>query len=238
MGHDLQYDMWNKTNYGNQVKHMKDAGLNPALMYGSAGQGGQTGSQGGGSASMGQAQQMKMMDMQNLKLGAEIEAINEGVNRSKWERGEKGTAEIGDLEARKALNEANVNLTNKQIKQVDANIKKMEADTNLTKKIQEMDYGGEFGKNMTQNIMDILTGEAGLDLNDYIGIATGIGGLSVLRSGKLMGKGMSKAKAGVTGAINKLKAKLKTVKPKANKFDAKKQQKYFDQIWEANKMSR
>jgi hypothetical protein len=26
-------DMWNKTNYGAQVEHMKNAGLNPALMY-------------------------------------------------------------------------------------------------------------------------------------------------------------------------------------------------------------
>ena len=52
-GHDLQFDMWNKTNYGAQVKHMLEAGLNPALMYGSAGQGGTTGSQTGGSAPSG-----------------------------------------------------------------------------------------------------------------------------------------------------------------------------------------
>jgi hypothetical protein len=75
MGHDLQMDMWNKTNYKAQVDHMLEAGLNPALMYGSAGQGGQTGSQGGGSASMGQAQQMKMMDMQNLMMGAQMEKL-------------------------------------------------------------------------------------------------------------------------------------------------------------------
>ncbi len=80
MGHDLQMDMWNKTNYGAQVGHMKDAGLNPALMYGSAGQGGQTGSQGGGSASMGQAQQMKMMDMQNLMMGAQMKKLKSEAN--------------------------------------------------------------------------------------------------------------------------------------------------------------
>ena len=33
-GHDLQMDMWNKTNYKAQVEHMKKAGLNPGLMYG------------------------------------------------------------------------------------------------------------------------------------------------------------------------------------------------------------
>lgn len=68
-GHDLQYDMWNKTNYGAQVQHMLDAGLNPALMYGQAGQGGTTGSQGGGSAQGGHAQMQAPMD-----LGAIVQA--------------------------------------------------------------------------------------------------------------------------------------------------------------------
>jgi len=40
--HDLAMQMWNDTNYGAQVQHMKDAGLNIGLMYGSPGQGGTT----------------------------------------------------------------------------------------------------------------------------------------------------------------------------------------------------
>ena len=68
-GHQLQMDMWNKTNYGAQIEHMKKAGLNPALMYGMSGGGGTTaGSQGGGSASSGSAVQMHPMDMANLSL--------------------------------------------------------------------------------------------------------------------------------------------------------------------------
>ncbi len=55
-GADLQMDMWNKTNYGAQMQHLKDAGLNPSLMYGNSGGGGTTaGSQTGGSAGSGQA---------------------------------------------------------------------------------------------------------------------------------------------------------------------------------------
>jgi len=55
-GHDLQMDLWNKTNYGAQMEHMRKAGLNPALMYGKgAGQGGTTGSQTGGQAPTGSA---------------------------------------------------------------------------------------------------------------------------------------------------------------------------------------
>lgn len=42
-----QLDMWNKTNYGAQVNHLKEAGLNPALLYGMGGSGGAT--TGGGS---------------------------------------------------------------------------------------------------------------------------------------------------------------------------------------------
>ena len=75
-GHDLQMDMWNKTNYGAQVGHMKDAGLNPALMYGSAGQGGTTGSQGGGSASKGSSQMNKGMDISNMLMGKQAELLD------------------------------------------------------------------------------------------------------------------------------------------------------------------
>lgn len=38
----LALDMWNKTNYEEQVKHMKAAGLNPALLYSKGGAGGST----------------------------------------------------------------------------------------------------------------------------------------------------------------------------------------------------
>ena len=35
-------DMWNKTNYGAQMKHLQAAGLNPGLIYGMKGGGGVT----------------------------------------------------------------------------------------------------------------------------------------------------------------------------------------------------
>lgn len=38
----LALDMWNKTNYEEQVKHMQAAGLNPALLYSKGGTGGST----------------------------------------------------------------------------------------------------------------------------------------------------------------------------------------------------
>jgi hypothetical protein len=89
-GSDLQYDMWKKTNYPAQVAMMKEAGLNPALMYKGAGPGGTTGSQGGGSAAGGNAAQVRMMDMSNMLMGAEIKLKNSQANLN-----EKKTEETG-----------------------------------------------------------------------------------------------------------------------------------------------
>lgn len=96
-GHDLQFDMWNKTNYGAQVGHMKDAGLNPALMYKGAGPGGTTGSQGGGSASGGASQMTKAMDMQNMLVGAQINSLNAKANKDNADAGLVPTTEKGIL---------------------------------------------------------------------------------------------------------------------------------------------
>ena len=72
-GADLQYDMWNKTNYPAQIEMMRKAGLSPGLMYGLGGGGGTTtGSQGGGSATGGNAGGFNAMDISALKLGADL----------------------------------------------------------------------------------------------------------------------------------------------------------------------
>lgn len=93
-GQDLQF--WKDTNYPAQVEMMKAAGLNPALMYGSAGSGGQTGSGGGGMPSTGSAAdaastqnsnmgmgmqlaQLSMMDAQTKKIEAETKNLESGV---------------------------------------------------------------------------------------------------------------------------------------------------------------
>ena len=40
---ELAKNYWDYTNYENSVKHLKEAGLNPALFYAKGGQGGATG---------------------------------------------------------------------------------------------------------------------------------------------------------------------------------------------------
>lgn len=115
-GSALQYEMWQKTNYPAQVKMLKEAGLNPSLLYSKGGPGGVTGSQGGGSAASGSAytQQFQGMDiMSMLKLPAEIDKMKaeaekaradakktSGVDTTKAETEiEKIKAEIGNLSA-------------------------------------------------------------------------------------------------------------------------------------------
>ena len=78
-GQDLQLDTWKKTNYPAQVEMLKEAGLNPALLYGNGGSGGVTGSQGGGSAASGNApapQPWIPLDISSgIKLMAELKIM-------------------------------------------------------------------------------------------------------------------------------------------------------------------
>lgn len=77
-------DMWNKTNYGAQIEHMKSAGLNAGLMYGMGGGGGTASGGGGGGAGLatatnpdlagGMSNGMGIM-AQSALLGAQIENI-------------------------------------------------------------------------------------------------------------------------------------------------------------------
>lgn len=70
---ELQYDMWNKTNYGAQMKHLQEAGLNPALIYGMSGGGGATtGSPGGSVAGTGQAANAAQTMQANTAMGMQL----------------------------------------------------------------------------------------------------------------------------------------------------------------------
>ena len=88
-GSELQYEMWEKTNYPAQVAMLKEAGLNPALLYGKGGPGGVTGSQTGGSATGGSAPQTQsphfMSISASLAQGAQIELMKAEANKANAE---------------------------------------------------------------------------------------------------------------------------------------------------------
>ncbi len=114
-GQNLQLDTWNKTNYPAQVKMLQEAGMNPALLYGKGGSGGVTGSQGGGSAAMGHAPSLGMLNFPSLidaaKLKSEIK-VNESIaNKNNADAGLAGARE---KESIASLGEIAANISNKE----------------------------------------------------------------------------------------------------------------------------
>ena len=108
--HELQYEMWKKTNYPAQVAMMEEAGINPATLYGNSGAGGTTtGSQGGGSAASGNApapQPILMGEAIKAALAAsQIKLANSQAEKNEAEagsiRGEEGT--VGEATIKEKL---------------------------------------------------------------------------------------------------------------------------------------
>jgi hypothetical protein len=112
-GHQLQLDMWEKTNYPAQMKMLREAGLNPGLLYGQSGGGGTTtGSQGGGSAASGNAPSPQPMELgtalQAALTQSQIKLAESQAEKNKAEAssilGEEGT--IGSSQIKSNLAEA------------------------------------------------------------------------------------------------------------------------------------
>ena len=76
LSHDLQYDMWQKTNAPAQAEQLRKAGLNVGLMYGGSGAGGTTtgagavaGSVGRGNSNVGPADIGMGLELAMMKIG-------------------------------------------------------------------------------------------------------------------------------------------------------------------------
>ena len=193
-GHDLQMDMWNKTNYGAQMKHMKEAGLNPALMYGMSGGGGTTtGSQGGGSAQggnahapmdIGNAIQLGLMkaqtdniiaDTTNKKAQTTTETQRAGLTLNQavleagkiWEKAREN--KIGDATAESEIKGI---LAENIGKEIDNELKKINKTLNETQ-IKELENRiiQNWIKTGAQSV-EALTGSVGKMVNAFIGKQT------------------------------------------------------------------
>lgn len=88
-GFNLQKQLWEETQIGEQMRLAKEQGLNPSLLYGQGGQGGTTGSQGGGSASGGQAPSPMPMEVgmaaQAAQTAANIKLIESQARKNNVE---------------------------------------------------------------------------------------------------------------------------------------------------------
>lgn len=174
-GQQLQLDMWNKTNYGAQMEHMKNAGLNPALMYGMSGGGGTTaGSQGGGSASGGNAPsqmdigsvvnagmataQMDLMKAQAKKAEAEAQKIG-GIDT------EIGKGTLGKLIAETTNEEVKIELNEieKTIQEIESANKLQYIEYDFKKAEQEirgLKVGAEISEGMKESLIEEARGKA------------------------------------------------------------------------------
>lgn len=92
INHKAQMDLWNATNYGAQVEHLKEAGLNPALLYGKGGGGGATvgtgvasGSAADAASTQGAQTQATGMGMQVGMMQAQLELIKAQTDKVKAE---------------------------------------------------------------------------------------------------------------------------------------------------------
>ena len=103
-GHDLQMKMWRDTNYPAQMAMLKEAGLNPGLLYGQSGGGGTTaGSQGGGSAASGSAPNVpsKFMDL-GVQLQAAELASRIDLAKSQAKKNEAEADKIAGVDTKEA----------------------------------------------------------------------------------------------------------------------------------------
>ena len=193
-GNDLQFDLWNKTNYGAQMEHMKKAGLNPALMYGKgAGQGGSTGSQTGGSAAKGSPTVPQAPKRPEFELyGLQAKMMEAQIDDLESQKNKRDGADTAETKSRTALNEQETKAAASKIKVDKAQIEQANANTSKVLKEIEMDYSDNFGKTWWVNAEKVLSGD--LDTSTYIGAAMLFLGLLPLRNPAIL-KGLMRPKA-------------------------------------------
>ncbi len=111
---ELAKDMWEYTNYPNQVKQIAAAGLNPAMLYSQGGQGGQTAGAGEGGAPSGsggqphQGMKIDPMTLANMELvKAQAEDIRSQTEERKGIDAAKKSQELetGKLELKLLAND-------------------------------------------------------------------------------------------------------------------------------------
>lgn len=200
-GQQLQMQTWRDTNYGAQMEMMKDAGLNPALMYGMSGGGGATtGSQGGGSAQggnshapmdIGASVQASLMMAQAMKLKAEtkeIEAKTDKVGQDISESQQRVIESISKValnekmgiteDSKAKLNGSIEKLNGEQVKKAISETKLNDADLEWMK-----DTGLNRSDSVVTKTMKYLSDETGLEAKTILMMIGGAKAFEILTKG-------------------------------------------------------
>ena len=145
-------DYWDYTNTENQVRHLKNAGLNPALIYGQSGAGGMGASGGAHQTSpdqpqgnpVGMALQVQQLEQQRRMNDAQISLAEAQANKANEEA--KKIGGVDTQEALKRIEEASsrieLNLIEGNYKEALTELTKAEKEaTNALKALREMQEG-------------------------------------------------------------------------------------------------
>lgn len=146
----LQLDMWNKTNYGAQMEHLKGAGLNPGLIYGMGGAGGATtGGGGGGGVSGGQAANAAATQQNNMAMGMQLAQMR--LIEAQTEKTKVEAAKLEGVDTEQAKAQTGLLNTTNQLKIIEKDV----AQNTKDDAIKEIVGRAE------QSIYDARTKEAG-----------------------------------------------------------------------------
>lgn len=140
---ELAMQMWRDTNYSAQMEEMKKAGINPGLMYGSAGSGGTTQTQagsvsganapvGGGEINTGMGMQL---GMQMAMMKAQKENIEADTANKKADATKKTGVDTENVGADTAKKNAETKLTevNAQLAELSKQVKSQTVETEIAK---------------------------------------------------------------------------------------------------------
>lgn len=149
---DLQKDMWDYTNYENQMQHIKNAGLNPALIYGMSGGGGSTTGTAQAAGVNNTGSQAVGMGLEAAQLLSNIRLNNAMADKNEADADKTRGVDTEFTKAQTKLAEFNATLADKKGKLTDEDIKnaKLYGDK-LVEEIELLDTQGNIAKETMQN---------------------------------------------------------------------------------------
>lgn len=140
----LAKDYWDYTNAENQKKHLKEAGLNPALMYGQSGAGGM------GATASGTQQGVSMPGNSPVAMGLQVQALDQQRRLTDaqiaetYARAEEAQANAGNKETESQLNLVTIDKIKGEVDNLVKQGKYIEALTQLVD-AQEKNEGVKYG---------------------------------------------------------------------------------------------
>lgn len=168
---DNQMDIWNKTNYGAQMEHLKNAGLNPALLYGKGGVGGAT--TGGNTVAMptgGTAASVDPNARTRNIMDASMMLANKALIESQTKKNEAEAAAISGIKTEEG--KQNITESGQRIKESEARVTSQEFQNKMNQ------FYGQDIRHAERDMAQISAERKNLDNEMYKAVAWGSGNVT------------------------------------------------------------